>query len=63
MTTSSQKAAVYFCEKWLNITYNDDINNFQQVSNFLSEHLEDAKLTYGEIACEYESYLRDLMMD
>lgn len=61
MTTDKQKAAVHFCEKWLNVTYNGDINNFQQVSNFLSEYLEEAKLTYEEIACEYESYLWDLM--
>ena len=54
-------AAVHFCEQWLNVTYNGDINNFQQVSNFLSEYLEEAKLTYEEIACEYESYLWDLM--
>lgn len=57
----SKKAAVHFCEKWLNVTFNGDINNFQQVSNFLSEYLEEAKLTYEEIACEYESYLWDLM--
>ena len=68
MTTGRQKAAVHFCEQWLNITFNGDINNFQQVSNFLSEYLEEAKLTYEEIACEYEeiaceyeSYLWDLM--
>lgn len=61
MTTDKQKAAVHFCKKWLNVTYNGDINNFQQVSNFLSEYLEEAKLIYEEIACEYESYLRDLM--
>ena len=61
MTTNSQKAAVHFCEQWLNITYNSDINNFQQVSNFLSEYLGEAKLTYEEITCEYESYLWDLM--
>lgn len=48
-------------EKWSNVTFNGDINNFQQVSNFLSEYLEEAKLTYEEIACEYESYLWDLM--
>ena len=62
MTTDRQKAAVHFCEQWLNTTFNDDINNFRQVSNFLSEYLEEAKLiyeeaklTYEEIACEYES--------
>ena len=61
MTTNKQKAAVHFCKQWLNVTYNGDINNFQQVSNFLSKYLEGAKLTYNEIACEYESYLWDLM--
>lgn len=60
-TQHKQEAALYFCEKWLNVTFNGDINNFQQVSNFLSEYLEEAKLTYEETACEYESYLWDLM--
>ena len=57
MTTNRQKAAVHFCEQWLNVTFNGDISNFQQVSKFLSEYLEDAKLTYNEIACEYEAYI------
>ena len=61
MTTSRQKAAVHFCEQWLNVTFNGDINNFQQVSNFLLEYLEDAKNLYEEVKCEYEAYLWDLM--
>ena len=61
MTTGKQKAAVHFCEQWLNVTFNGDIDNFQQVSNFLSEYLEEAKSTYDEIACEYDAYLWDLM--
>ena len=61
MTTNRQKAAVHFCEQWLNVTFNGDINNFNQVSTFLSNYLEEAKLTYSEIACEYEAYLWDLM--
>ena len=61
MTTGRQKATVHFCEQWLNITFNGDINNFQQVSNFLSEYLEDAKNLYEEVKCEYEAYLWDLM--
>ena len=61
MATDRQKAAVHFCEQWLNITFNSDINNFQQVSNFLLEYLGEAKLIYEEIACEYESYLWDLI--
>ena len=62
-STERQRAAVYFCEQWLNVTFNGDINNFQQVSKFLSKYLEEAKLIYSEIAYEYESYLWDLMMD
>ena len=31
MTTDKQKAAIHFCEKWSNVTFNGDINNFQQV--------------------------------
>ena len=53
MTTNKQKAAVHFCEQWLNVTFSDDINNFQQVSNFLSEYLEEAKLTYSENRNKY----------
>ena len=57
MTTNRQKAAVHFCEQWLDVTFNGNINNFQQVSNFLSTYLEEAKLLYNEIECEYEAYL------
>lgn len=63
MTTNKQKAAVHFCEQWLNITFEGDINDFQQVSHFLSLHLDEAKRLYDEAKCEYESYLWDLMMD
>ena len=59
MTTDKQKATVHFCEQWLNVTFEGDINNFRQVNNFLSEYLEDAKLLYNEIACEYEAYLME----
>lgn len=61
MTTDKQKGAVYFCEQYLNITFNGDINNFHQVSYFLSIYLEDAKAIYDELKCEYEAYLEDLM--
>lgn len=63
MTTDRQKSAVHFCEQWLNVTFSGDINNFQQVSNFLSKYLKEAKITYILTTCEHESYLRDLMMD
>ena len=63
MTTDRQKAAVHFCEQWLNITFEGNINDFQQVSYFLSIYLDEAKRLYDEVRCEYESYLWDLMMD
>ena len=61
MTTNKQRAAVHFCEQWLNVTFEGDINNFYQVNYFLAIYLEDAKNIYNEIKCEYESYLQDLI--
>lgn len=60
MTTDRQKAAVHFCEQWLNITFEGDIENRYEVSAFLGEYLQEAKNLYEEIACEYEAYLWDL---
>ena len=60
MTTSRQKAAVHFCEQWLNVTFEGDINNFRQVSNFLSIYLEKAKSLYTEIKCQHQAYLWNL---
>lgn len=61
MTTDKQKAAVHFCEQWLNITFEDNINDFQQVNYFLSVNLDEAKQLCNEVRCEYESYLWDLI--
>lgn len=61
MTTKRQKAAVHFCEQWLEVVFTGDINNYQQVSNFLSKYLEKAKNLHTEISCEYEAYMWDLM--
>jgi hypothetical protein len=60
MTTNRQKAAVHFCEQWLDITFNGDIENRYEVSAFLSEYLQEAKDLYNELRCEYEAYLWDL---
>ena len=60
MTTDKQKAAIHFCEQWLDITFEGDIENKYQVSIFLSEYLQEAKDLYNEIRCEYESYLWNL---
>lgn len=56
MTTKRQKAAVHFCEKWLQVPFEGDIENFKQVSDYLSMYLDDAKWTAEELACEYEAY-------
>ena len=58
--TSRQIAAVHFCEQWLHISFEGDIEDRQQISAFLSEHLDDAKNLYAEAACEYEAYLWEL---
>lgn len=60
MTTDRQKAAIHFCEQWLNITFNGDIENRYEVSAFLGEYLQEAKDLYNELRCEYEAYLWDL---
>ena len=60
MTTDRQKAAIHFCEQWLNITFEGNINDRRQVSIFLGEYLQEAKNLYDEIRCDYEAYLWDL---
>lgn len=60
MTTQRQKNAVQFCEKWLGICFDGDINKFSDVSTFLSLYLEDAKIMSREISCEYAAYLDEL---
>lgn len=39
MTTKKQRDAVHFCEKWLKVPFEGDINNFNQVRNYLSNIL------------------------
>ena len=60
MVTDKQKASVHFCEQWLNITFEGDIEDKHQVSTFLEEYLQEAKDLYNEIKYEYEAYLWSL---
>ena len=60
-STERQRAAVHFCEQWLNITFEGNINNRFEVSIFLGEYLQEAKNLYDEIRCDYEAYLWDLI--
>ena len=55
--TNRQIAAVHFCEEWLNISFEGDIEDRAQVSIFLKEYLDDAKRLYEEVACEYETLI------
>lgn len=58
--TSRQIAAVHFCEEWLDISFEGDIKDRQQVSSFLNKYLDNAKNLYREPAYEYEVYLWEL---
>lgn len=58
--TEKQVNAVHFCEEWLHVSFEGDIDNIFEVCDFLQEYLEEAKMTYLEIKCEYEVYLWDL---
>ena len=56
-STERQKSAVKFVEEWLNITFTGNINDFYEVSDFLSEYLDEAKQIYDEVYNEYTSYI------
>lgn len=61
MTTNKQKADVHFCEQWLNVTFTGNINNEQEVLDFLNEYFNEAERIYEEYSSEYEeAYLWDL---
>lgn len=56
MTTKRQKDAVRYCENMLDIKFNGDINNFNQVSSFLNQYLEEAKIREEDILQCYDDY-------
>ena len=59
-STARQQAAVRYCEQWLYIEFDGNIESFDECSHFLSIYLEEAKQTEMEIGCEYEAYLWDI---
>ena len=59
-STEKQQSAVRYCEKWLCIEFDGNIENFDECFHFLSIYLEEAKQTEMEIGCEYEAYLWDI---
>lgn len=58
-STSRQISAVHFCETWLHIKFDGNIDSFDDCHKFLSQYLDDAKWTAMEISCEYEAYMFD----
>lgn len=54
-STAKQKSAVYFCEQFLNIPFEGNIDSSLECSHFLSEYLDIAKQMYTELKCEYET--------
>ena len=55
MTTQRQKKAIRFCEVWLKVTFEGDLNNFNDVSNFLTIYLDSAKATAEDAISSYYS--------
>lgn len=53
-STLKQRRAVRFCESTLGITFDGDINNFYEVSLFLSKTLDVAKMIMHDL--EGDSY-------
>ena len=53
MTTDKMKRAIEFCEQWCT-KFNGDINNYQEVSAFLSKYLKIAK---EEAALNYNNWV------
>jgi hypothetical protein len=44
----------------LNITFEGDLYNPDDVNPFLAEYLADAINLYNELSCEYEAYMGEL---
>lgn len=56
-STDRQRRAVHFIEDWCGITFNGDINNFYEVSDFLSDYLDDAKEIANDACASYWSMI------
>ena len=58
MVTKKQKLAISFCEEILDIQFKGNIDNFNDVNNFLSLNLENAKMIAEDAK---ESYYSEFM--
>ena len=58
-STPKQRGALTFCECVLGIQFEGNRYDFYDVSDFLSEYLEEAKQVARELTCSYSSYMWD----
>lgn len=56
-STPKQRGALTFCESVLDIQFEGNRYDFYDVSDFLSEYLEEAKQVARELTCSYSSYM------
>lgn len=56
-STPKQKVAVKYCEEWLNIEFEGNIDSYNDCHHFLMSYLEDAKQLAMELSCEFEAYM------
>ena len=56
-STPKQRGALTFCEGVLGIQFESNRYDFYDVSDFLSEYLEEAKQVARELTCSYSSYM------
>ena len=58
-STKKQQSAVRYCEQWLCIEFDGNIESFDECSHFLSIYLEEAKQTESELRRAHEAYIGD----
>lgn len=58
-STKKQKNTVHFIESWCDITFEGNINDFFEVSDFISDYLDIAKEVALDAITSYTSYIQD----
>jgi hypothetical protein len=61
MTTDIQKDAIHYCEEWLHIVFEGDIEDRDEVLLFLSEYLNEANLLLKEFKSDYKQSLIEIL--
>lgn len=56
-STEKQRKAILFIEKWCHVTFEGDINDFYEVSDFLADYLDTAKEVVEDTVASYYSML------